>query len=96
MPLPTKPEDFDLSKVAGLTEGAISAGLMARAGQRMLLTKMLLLVVAVQKADRVGREAYFPEETAKRQGSTDTLPVSEKSYPKRTHPLDIKQSKGVN
>lgn len=61
MPLPTKSEDFDLSQVAGLSEDVISAGFMAQAGKRMLLPKMLLLVVAVQRADRVGREAFSPE-----------------------------------
>lgn len=61
MPLPTKPEDFDLSSVVGLTEDVISAGMMVRAGKLMLLAKARLLVAAVLEERRSSRMSDFPE-----------------------------------
>lgn len=67
MPLPTNPKDFDLGKVAGLTDDIISACLMAQAGKRMLLAKMPLMIAAVQEAKQSHRRDFFPEGVAERQ-----------------------------
>lgn len=62
MPLPTRPEDFDLSNIAGLTEDVISAGVMVQAGKLMLLAKTRLLVVAmVEERQRRLDEFLFAE-----------------------------------
>lgn len=61
MPIPTRPEDFDLNNVAGLTEDVISAGMMVKAGKLMLLAKARLLAVAAM-TERQTRQTYdFPE-----------------------------------
>lgn len=62
MPLPTRPEDFDLSNIAGLTEDVISAGVMVQAGKLMLLAKTRLLVAAVVEERERRLDAFlFPE-----------------------------------
>lgn len=61
MPLPTRPEDFDLNNIPGLTEDVLSAGMMVRAGKLMLLAKARLLVAAVLEERRSRRMSDFPE-----------------------------------